>query len=349
VDGARGKQPGEPKSLMVDRKGFLYVLDTMASYVDVMDLLGNPVRRIDPASLLGGGIDSTAMIGYDKSTADVVPVAMALDPEDLPVLAIGGQRSRIVGLDEHDGVRWTLDGSEGGDEPFSSVAGLFVDAEGRIFVADGMGAPAVRAYSPDGRRLLGFGTHDAGNENFSLPASVATTGDGRIWVLDTLRQVVQAARGVGALVFLECQAHQGSLEDPEIVEALRLVDIFAPNATEAMQVSGEDSPQKALDRLGEFTPLVVVKLGVGGAIARRGAETARADGLAVECVDTTGAGDNFDCGFLYGLLKGYSLEDCLNCGNICGGLSVTTRGGASSSPTAQMVEEWRARLAAGMG
>jgi hypothetical protein len=200
VDGLRGKQLGEPKSLAVDRHGFLYVLDAMAKYVDVMDLLGNSVRRIDPAHLSPGGIDSTATIGAEGVGADTIPVALALDPEDLPVLAVGGQRSRIVGLDERDRVRWTFDGSENGGEPFGSISGLFVDAEGRIFVADGTGTPVVRAFSPDGRQLLGFGTHETGNENFSLPSSVATTADGRIWVLDTLRQVVQVYDAKGAFL-----------------------------------------------------------------------------------------------------------------------------------------------------
>lgn len=200
VDGPRGKQRGEPKALAVDRHGFLYVLDTMATYVDVMDLLGNPVRRIDPASFSPGGIDSTATIGPEKVGADMIPVALALDPEDLPVLAVGGQRSRIVGLDEHNRVRWTLDGSEGGGEPFGSITSLFVDGEGRIFVADGTGVPTIRGFSSDGRGFLGFGAHETGNENFSFPSSVATTADGRIWVLDTLRQVVQVYSRSGAFL-----------------------------------------------------------------------------------------------------------------------------------------------------
>ena len=46
---------------------------------------------------------------------------------------------------------------------------------------------------------------------------------------------VAAAREVGALVFMECQSHQTSLKEPQVVEALQAVDIFAPNAQEAAE------------------------------------------------------------------------------------------------------------------
>jgi hypothetical protein len=55
----------------------------------------------------------------------------------------------------------------------------------------------VRVYAPDGRRVLAFGLHDVGNENFSLPTSVVSTPDGRIWVLDTMRQVIKVFDGEG--------------------------------------------------------------------------------------------------------------------------------------------------------
>ena len=197
VDGGRGSVPGEPKALAVDRQGFLYVLDALASYVDVVDLLGYAVRRIDPATISPGGIDTTALISAGERNENLVPVALALDTEDRLILAGGGQQSRVWGLDEHDGIRWTLDGTEEGGAPFGAITDLFVDGEGRVFVVDGTSTPAVRVYAPGGRRLLGFGLHDVGNENFSLPTSVVSTSDGRIWVLDTMRQVIKIFDGEG--------------------------------------------------------------------------------------------------------------------------------------------------------
>lgn len=146
-----------------------------------------------------------------------------------------------------------------------------------------------------------------------------------------------AARAVGALSFMECQSHQSNLKDPAVVEALRSVDIFAPNVQEALDLTGAATVEAALARLGELTPLVVIKLGREGAVARHEKQILYAPGLPVEAIDTTGAGDCFNAGFLYGYLRGYSLEQCLKCGNICGGLS-TTAYGARAVPTADRLE-----------
>lgn len=154
-------------------------------------------------------------------------------------------------------------------------------------------------------------------------------------------RTVQAARQQGSLVFMEGQVSgEASLADPHVQEALRSLDIFTLNREEALKLTGERRIEIALDRLADCTPLVVVKLGKDGALAARKEERVHALGIPTNVVDTTGAGDNFDCGFLYGLLHGYSLEDCLRCGNFCGGRSVTAQGGWEASPTASQLEEY---------
>jgi len=154
-------------------------------------------------------------------------------------------------------------------------------------------------------------------------------------------EVIQAAREQETVIFMECQAtHAISLDDPRVVSALRLVDVFAPNREEALLLTGETRVEAALERLAELTPTVIIKLGAEGAIARRNGEQVRAPGLSVSVMDTTGAGDNFDCGFLYGLLHHYSLEDCLLCGNYCGSRSTTASGGWEASPNFDQLELW---------
>ncbi len=155
-------------------------------------------------------------------------------------------------------------------------------------------------------------------------------------------KTVEAAREVGALIFMECQATEASLHDPQVVADLRSIDIFAPNRAEALRLTGESTVEAALERLAELTPTVVIKLGADGAMARRRGEQARVPGLPVPVVDTTGAGDNFDCGFLYGMLRQYSLEDCLRCGNFCGSRSTTALGGWEAAPSAAQLEAWLA-------
>jgi sugar/nucleoside kinase (ribokinase family) len=154
-------------------------------------------------------------------------------------------------------------------------------------------------------------------------------------------RTVDAAHKSGTQVFMDCQAFRdATLDDPGVIEALKSVDVFAPNKEEALRLTGKQSAESALDLLSAFTPTVVIKLGADGAIARRWDELLRVPGIPTNAVDTTGAGDNFDCGFLYGLLHGYSLEDCVRCGNFCGSRSTTASGGWEASPAAEDLEAY---------
>lgn len=155
-------------------------------------------------------------------------------------------------------------------------------------------------------------------------------------------ELVTAAHEVGALVYMDCQSHQTTLDNPHVVEALRAVDIFAPNEREAQELTGAATVTAALNRLADLARLVIIKRGSRGAIAQTGQQVMCAPGLKVEVFDTTGAGDCFNAGFLYGYLRGDSLETCLQYGNICGGLS-TTNHGAAAVPTAAEVEIWLQR------
>jgi sugar/nucleoside kinase (ribokinase family) len=158
---------------------------------------------------------------------------------------------------------------------------------------------------------------------------------------DDIAKTVQTAHEQGSLVFMEGQVlGKASLNDPQVVTALRSIDIFAPNHDEALKLTGEQRIEVALDRLAELTPLVIIKLGKEGAIARKNGELVYVPGIPANVLDTTGAGDNFDCGFLYGLLNDYLLQDCLRCGNFCGSLSTTAHGGWEASAAAGQLEEY---------
>jgi sugar/nucleoside kinase (ribokinase family) len=116
-------------------------------------------------------------------------------------------------------------------------------------------------------------------------------------------------------------------------ELLCRVDVFLPNENEALALTGTKEIESAIQRLGESCKVVAIKLGADGAIARRGGENARAPAIPVEVVDTVGAGDTFDAGFLFGWLNGWSLEKTLSLAVVCGSLSARAAGGTSAQPT----------------
>jgi sugar/nucleoside kinase (ribokinase family) len=133
--------------------------------------------------------------------------------------------------------------------------------------------------------------------------------------------------------------HEGeSIRDPDPVWPV--LDIFLPNEEEAELLSERADLDGALDYFAERVPTVVVKLGPEGAIARKGDETVRREGFEVDVVDTTGAGDSFNAGFLHGYLAGMDLAECVDLGNACGALSTRAPGGTTSQATFEEAREF---------
>ena len=110
-------------------------------------------------------------------------------------------------------------------------------------------------------------------------------------------------------------------------------DVFLPNATEAVHIARATSLEEAVITLAAEVGVVVVKTGSDGAVAARGDELVRAPAPAVDAVDTTGAGDSFDAGFLVSWLAADPLERALAIANACGGLSTRALGGVDAQPT----------------
>jgi sugar/nucleoside kinase (ribokinase family) len=120
-------------------------------------------------------------------------------------------------------------------------------------------------------------------------------------------------------------------------EALAHTDVFLPNEQELLALTGETTLKAALEDLAEV-PTVVVKRGASGAEARRAGSTVRCSPPRMNAVDTTGAGDSFDAGFLFGVLKGYDLEQALEIGCLCGALSTRSTGGVDAQPDLEYLQ-----------
>ncbi len=113
-------------------------------------------------------------------------------------------------------------------------------------------------------------------------------------------------------------------------EVLRHVDVFLPNEREACKAAGTENLEEAIHKLSQLVPLVVVKLGRKGAAAQRGSERFISPSQEVVAIDTVGAGDSFDAGFLHEYVKGSDLPTCLASGNRAGAFSTTRPGGTEA-------------------
>jgi len=119
---------------------------------------------------------------------------------------------------------------------------------------------------------------------------------------------------------------------------LAAVDVFLPNDVELAGISGRASIPDALRALANDRTRIVVKRGRHGCATLDDAgKLIEAPALAVEAVDSTGAGDSFDAGFLHAWLGGLPLLDALRWGNACGALSTRGVGGtARQADTAEV-------------
>jgi len=115
---------------------------------------------------------------------------------------------------------------------------------------------------------------------------------------------------------------------------LRHVDIFLPNDKEAMDITKSTTVDDALEKLSSKVPVVVIKCGEDGAKGRHKSRTARVNPIKIKPVDTTGAGDSFDAGFIYYFLhKKKDFEISMRFANALGALSCLYIGGAEERIT----------------
>jgi sugar/nucleoside kinase (ribokinase family) len=155
-------------------------------------------------------------------------------------------------------------------------------------------------------------------------------------------EFIQTVHECGGIILMDPQYTQETLQNPVLAQSLGLIDIFSLNESEAAALTGKSTPEEALDVLAALCPLAVIKCGARGAIAQQGGQRVSMPGLKVQAVDTTGAGDCFNSGFLAARLRGLPLETCLQYGNICGGLSTTGYGGTAKAPTQAEVDAYLA-------
>ena len=114
-------------------------------------------------------------------------------------------------------------------------------------------------------------------------------------------------------------------------ELLSVADYYTPNQKEAMKITNTSSAKEAAKELEKYFDKVIVKVDKDGCIGRENGNEIFVKSIdEFKAVDSTGAGDAFLSGFMYGLFYDYPLDECILLGNITGGKSVTAVGALSA-------------------
>ncbi|RXZ82426.1 carbohydrate kinase family protein [Paenibacillaceae bacterium] len=127
-----------------------------------------------------------------------------------------------------------------------------------------------------------------------------------------------------------------------IMELAGQIDVFFMNEVEALHYTGCGNVEDAVQLLARHGKRVIVKLGDKGALSIVDGKRWYHPGYKVKALDTTGAGDSFNAGYVYGFLAGASPKQCLAFGNACGALSVSAYGGSAGAADREMLEHFMA-------
>jgi sugar/nucleoside kinase (ribokinase family) len=157
-----------------------------------------------------------------------------------------------------------------------------------------------------------------------------------------LPRIFKQLKGEGLTLSLDTN------DDPEdrwgdpLNELLSMVDIFLPNDDEACRISGKKDAESAIEVLAKRVPLVAVKCGKRGSLVQKGSRLWEVPANPVTPVDTIGAGDSFDAGFLAAYLRGEAPDACAAFGNRTAALSTLRPGGTEAFRDAALVKEYLA-------
>jgi sugar/nucleoside kinase (ribokinase family) len=153
-----------------------------------------------------------------------------------------------------------------------------------------------------------------------------------------VRDVFTRARRLGLSTSLDPGYDPAGRWGDDLRETLLETDIFLPNEVELRGLGGSDDVEECLMRLQNGRTLIVAKLGADGASTITDGNRLSVPAYPVATVDTTGAGDSFNAGFLHGWLRGQAVADCLRLGAACGALSTLGLGGTARQPDAAEAE-----------
>jgi sugar/nucleoside kinase (ribokinase family) len=163
-----------------------------------------------------------------------------------------------------------------------------------------------------------------------------------------IRRTIEQAKEHGLRVAIDLASFNVVEENRDFLRDIvaKHVDILFANEDEARAFTGESDPARALEHIGAMCELAVVKIGMRGALIQRGQESVHVGIMAAaKRVDTTGAGDFYAAGFMYGLTRGLSLRACGTIGAITAGKVIevvgTTFGEDAWGDVFRMVDEVR--------
>jgi 2-dehydro-3-deoxygluconokinase len=166
----------------------------------------------------------------------------------------------------------------------------------------------------------------------------------------TIYRAIEIAKKHNVMVSFDPNIRRKLWKDEEcrqvLLDLITKVDIILPGISECEFLFGESNPEKACAKLLSMGPkIVAIKLGKNGCIVADKNGIQRVKGIVIEkVVDSIGAGDGFDAGFITGILNNWDIKECGRLANDVGGFVTTVSGDIEGLPTLRDIKEFRGEL-----
>ena len=158
---------------------------------------------------------------------------------------------------------------------------------------------------------------------------------------DLIREAVRKAKAAGLTVSLDMASYNVVEENLDFLKGLvaEYVDLLFANEDEARAFTGKE-PEEAVWEIGGLCEIAVVKTGEKGSLIAHSGELIPIDPVPAQVIDTTGAGDLYATGFLYGLSEGLTLRECGDIGSLVAAKAIETIGPALTDDRLEMIKEY---------
>lgn len=146
-----------------------------------------------------------------------------------------------------------------------------------------------------------------------------------------ITEIFQRVKEAGLTTSLDLQWDVSNRWEFDFRACLPHVDVFLPNEAEMLALAQCDSLEASIEQLAPYTNIMAIKLGQQGSLGIQGGNRYRVKAFELpDYVDSVGAGDSFNAGFLKKFLENAPLETCLKFGNLMGALNTTAAGGTTA-------------------
>jgi sugar/nucleoside kinase (ribokinase family) len=145
-----------------------------------------------------------------------------------------------------------------------------------------------------------------------------------------LPELFRRAKQLGLTISLDTNDDPADLWSSDLQALFPHLDVLLLNERELCKIAQNTDLDQAIESIAKRVALLVVKRGSQSALARIGRNTFSAAPPVVEIIDSVGAGDSFDAGFIHAFMRGQNTEACLRSGNLAAALSVTRPGGTEA-------------------